>query len=267
MCELFALSSNEPVALTISLQALARHGGLDGPHKDGWGLAYYEKTDVRLIKDASAASESDWVRFIENHRLPSTLILSHIRKATQGERTNSNTQPFIRELGGRMHVFAHNGNLNGLENAFGNFPSRYRPVGETDSEQAFCALLDRMTDLWAGSDKLPELCKRRALVTDFARKLRPLGPANFIYGDGDTFFAHGDRRTQSSGEVVPPGLCVLERHCSVAGGGDISVDGLAFESGTEKVALVASVPLTDETWRPLDHGEIIALSNGVIVGE
>ena len=61
MCELFGLSSNRPVALTISLQVFARHGGLDGPQKDGWGVAYYEQKDIRLIKDAGAASESEWV--------------------------------------------------------------------------------------------------------------------------------------------------------------------------------------------------------------
>jgi len=269
MCELFALSSNKPVTLTVSLQALARHGRSDGPYKDGWGVAYYEQTDVRLIKDATAASESEWVRFIEGHRVCSTLIMSHLRKATQGTRTYSNTQPFVRELGGRMHIFAHNGNLNGLKGTFGDLPDRYHPVGDTDSEWAFCALLDQMADLWADSAKVPELSQRMALVVGFARKLRPLGPANFIYGDGDTFFAHGDRRTQTSGAVNPPGLCVLERRCNVpdggADGGGISVDGLALELGQQKIALVASVPLTNEAWRPLDQGEVIALRDGLIV--
>jgi len=263
MCELFGLSSDKPVALTVSLQALARHGSLNGP-TDGWGAAYYEQTDVRLIKEATAASKSEWVRFIEGHRLCNTLILSHIRKATQGARTYSNTQPFVRELGGRMHVFAHNGNLKGLQDAFGKTPGRYHPVGDTDSERAFCALLDQMAELWTDWATVPELGQRMALVADFAAKLRPLGPANFIYGDGDTFFAHGDRRTQTNGTVVPPGLCVLERHCNGAQGGDISVDGLALEPGDQNVALVASVPLTNEVWRPLDHGEVIALRNGLI---
>jgi predicted glutamine amidotransferase len=40
MCELFAMSSRHPTDVRASLEAFARHGGLEGPHKDGWGLAY-----------------------------------------------------------------------------------------------------------------------------------------------------------------------------------------------------------------------------------
>ena len=264
MCELFGLSSNRPVALTISLQALARHGGLEGPHKDGWGVAYYERKDIRLIKDAGAASESEWIRFLGDHRLRSTLILSHIRKATQGARTYSNTQPFIRELGGRMHVFAHNGNLKGFRDVAGLKLGRYLPLGDTDSEWAFCALLDRMADFWPGTAAEPDLNERLVRIARFAEALRPLGPANFLYGDGDALFVHGDRRTQANGEVAPPGLCVLCRRCAPEGD-NIAMDGLALEAGEQEVALVASVPLTDEAWRPLAEGEVVALRNGRIV--
>jgi hypothetical protein len=34
----------------------------------------------------------------------------------------------------------------------------------------------------------------------------------------------------------------------------------------QDVALVASVPLTDELWEPLAEGELIALSNGLCHG-
>ena len=264
MCELFGLSSSRPVALTISLQVFARHGGIEGPHKDGWGVAYYEQKDVRLIKDTGAASESEWVHFLEGHRLRSTLILSHIRKATQGARTYSNTQPVVRELGGRMHVFAHNGDLKGLKDAADLKLGRFLPVGDTDSEWAFCALLDRMTDLWPGTAGVPDLNERLARIARFAEALRPLGPANFIYVDGDALFAHGHRRKQANGELAPPGLCVLERRCAPEGD-DMAVDGLTLEAGEQDVALVASVPLTDEPWRPLKEGEVVALRNGQVV--
>jgi predicted glutamine amidotransferase len=264
MCELFGLSSNRPVALTISLQTFARHGGLEGPHKDGWGVAYYEQHDVRLIKDTTAASESEWVRFLDSHKLRSNMILSHIRKATQGKRTFSNTQPFVRELGGRMHVFAHNGNLKGFRNVPALKLGRYRPVGDTDSEWAFCALLDRLTEIWPGTGAVPDINERLARIARFAEVLRSLGPANFIYGDGDALFAHGHRRTQSNGDITAPGLCVLCRRCTPEGD-DIAVDGLTLDAGEQEVALVASVPLTDEVWRPLAEGEVAALRNGRIV--
>ncbi len=46
MCELFALSSRDPATMTLSLEAFAKRGGLTGPHKDGWGIAYYENAEV-----------------------------------------------------------------------------------------------------------------------------------------------------------------------------------------------------------------------------
>lgn len=108
MCELFAMSSRFPATVRVSLEELSRHGGLAGPHKDGWGVAYYVDGDVRLIKEAEPASDSACVRFLQDHPFSSTLVLSHIRRATQGPSALRNCQPFVRELRGAMHVFAHN---------------------------------------------------------------------------------------------------------------------------------------------------------------
>ncbi len=63
MCELLGMSSNLPATLSLSLMKLAEHGALSGPHKDGWGVGYYEGGDVRLIKGTEAAADSEWIRF------------------------------------------------------------------------------------------------------------------------------------------------------------------------------------------------------------
>ncbi len=87
MCELFALSSRLPATVSLSLETLAEHGGGSAPHADGWGIAYYREEDARLIKDTSAAHDSDWVRFVQSRGLSSTTIIAHIRKAiTSGAR-------------------------------------------------------------------------------------------------------------------------------------------------------------------------------------
>lgn len=82
MCELLGLSSNVPTTLSLSLRKLAEHGGPPASIADGWGVAYYEGRDVRLIKDCASAEDSDWVRFIADHDLRSQIVVSHIRKAT-----------------------------------------------------------------------------------------------------------------------------------------------------------------------------------------
>jgi glutamine amidotransferase len=61
MCELLGMSSDVPTTLSLSLGTLAARGGAPTSIRDGWGVAYYEGADVRLIKDAGPVSDSDWV--------------------------------------------------------------------------------------------------------------------------------------------------------------------------------------------------------------
>jgi predicted glutamine amidotransferase len=207
MCELFALSSRHPTTVELSLEEFSRHGGLSGPHKDGWGIAWYEDRDVRLVKETYPASESACVGFVQQHPPQSSFVISHIRKATRGGVATRNCQPFMRELAGCWHCFAHNGDLDAIGED-GRFAAlTYQPVGETDSEQAFCAPLERLRPLWRDSVP-PSLQARLDVVASFAADLRSLGPANFLYCDSDALFAHADRRRQSDGAIRSPALCL-----------------------------------------------------------
>jgi len=263
MCELFAMSARFPTTVRLSLDELARHGGATGPHRDGWGIALLDGGDAVIIREPEAACESRWVEFL-NARLPRTEIaIAHIRKATQGERKLRNTQPFNRELGGRLHVFAHNGNLTGLELDVHPGARCFRPIGETDSEVAFCVLLERLGRMWDRGT--PTLDERLREIAAFAAELRPRGPANFLYTDGDVIVAHGHERTQADGKVAAPGLHVLCRSCT-AGSDDVPIAGVSIDhEALQEVALVASVPLSGERWEPLAAGELVVLRQGRVV--
>lgn len=266
MCELLGLSSNLPATASLSLSRLAQHGGPPTSIRDGWGVAYYEGTDVRLIKDAGSADDSDWLRFVSQHELRSEVVMAHIRKATMGAPVYRNAQPFVRELAGRMHSFAHNGGLPGILKTAGLHSPRFTPVGETDSEQAFCGLLDRLAAIWTTPDNIPVLEERLEMVSTFAAEMRELGPANFLYSDGDALFAHGDRRKNSTtGTILAPGLVYLQHQCSPARAG-ISGDGLTVTGADQNISVVASVPLTAEPWQPFAEGEVIVFRAGQIEG-
>lgn len=263
MCELFAMSSRAPATVTFSLSVLAEHGGKTAPHKDGWGIAYYEDTDVRMLRDTTCASSSQWVQFVEQQELRSTLVLSHIRKATTGKIAIKNTQPFSRELGGRMHVFAHNGHVPKIRKHSRFQADSFHPIGDTDSEFAFCALLERIKPLWHFDGAAPDLAARFNVVVEFGRDLGQLGLANFLYCDGELLFAHGHRRKQADGEFKPPGLYLLHRQCASK---DLYAEtaGISVSSPDQEVILVASVPLTAEAWEPLQQGEVVMISKGQI---
>lgn len=107
---------------------------------------------------------------------------------------------------------------------------------------AFCILLERLAPLWL-DDVKPSIEDRLAIIAEFAANMQALGPANFLYTDGDALFAHGDRRIQASGAIAAPGLWHLAGHCRE--GGTFSGAGIALEAeGRDReVVLMASVPL------------------------
>ena len=261
MCELLAISTAQPVHLSLSLERFARHGGAEGPHGDGWGLAWYEQGDCQLIREAAACAHSETAHWLTDRHRPSTLFLGHIRHATQGEVALRNTQPFLREAGGVPHSFAHNGDLNRFIFNPKRFPrGSFAPVGETDSEHAFCVLMARMAAVW--QDGRPDADVRLAVVADFAARLRQLGPANFIYSDGELLFAHSDRRRQPDGELSSPGLYWLQQSICETG----PIEGLDLESQEDmQTAMLASVPLDDRDWEPLPEGEVLMFRQGQLI--
>ena len=261
MCELFGMSSRLPTTVRLSLARLARRGRNETGLGDGWGAAFHDGTDIRLFKAPGPAEGDPIVAALAAAPLVAPIVLSHLRHATQGARGLANTQPFARELGGRMHVFAHNGNLLGIHARLAAAAPRFRPVGATDSEAAFCLLLAQLAPLW-DRPAPPEPAACAAVVAAFAAALRPLGPANFLYSDGTCLFAHGDRRTQPGGGIAPPGLHVLHRTCAVDPEA-LSAAGVGLPEA-QQVTLFASVPLSAEEWRPFGPGEVLMARAGTL---
>ena len=266
MCELFAMSCTLPTTVNYSLEEFSKHGGLTRNNKDGWGICYYEDGDIRLIKEAEPASSSPWVNFIAEQDLASHCVLAHVRMASVGHPKLVNTHPFERELGGQRHVFAHNGTMAEIADKLPILGNRYRPVGDTDSEHAFCLLLDRLHDLWWGAEQPPALDARLAVVTAFAAEIRPLGQANFLYSDGDVLFVHAHKRRYlnsdgSHSEPRAPGLSILAKFPDGRVEG-LSCKGLDVQPSDQEVVYFASVPLTDDDWAPLPEGIVLAIRNG-----
>ncbi len=80
-------------------------------------------------------------KYIKSH-----LIIAHIRKASRGKVTLRNTHPFQRELFGKSWVFAHNGTVFERPELRNFTLSHYFPIGTTDSELAFCYILNKLKD-------------------------------------------------------------------------------------------------------------------------
>lgn len=111
------------------------------------------------------------------------------------------------------------------------------------------------------------MASRRRIVAAFAHELRALGPANFIYADGEALFAHGHKRTQDGGAIRPPGLHVLCRSCDGEPSGfDAQRLRIVPTQPSGAQLLVASVPLTtNSSWRALGEGELVVARSGRVM--
>ncbi len=241
MCELMGMSALRATDVNHSLELLQPRGGEIGPHADGWGVAFYEGRAARIFKEPIPACDSRCLSFIASHSYQSSVVVSHIRKANPARfgRSSANTHPFCRELGGRSWVFAHNGKLPGIERSRFN-PRRFQPIGDTDSERAFCFLMDQVAAHWSGgAAPLPD--RMAGWLADPIAALSELGILNMLLSDGDNLLVFANER-----------LHCLHRDCD--------------EGGQEQhVLMLATQPLTSEPWRPLDLGVVHVARGGRFV--
>ncbi len=266
MCELFAMSSRSRSAVTYSLNEFAENGSALRSNRSGWGVAYAHDRDAFVVKEAAPAASSPWVDFIASQRLESKYVMAHVRYATRGEPYLENTHPFRRAFGGRVHLFAHNGTLHGLEDDVAKSSLTHHPVGETDSELAFCILLENLRSIWLEVGDVPPVEDRMRVFVDFASRMKTFGSSNFLYFDGDALFVHGHRRIyEEDGKLTepkPPGLHIKNcQRCAAAP--EYECNGLRIEQHEQNSILFASVPLEADGWEALPEGTALVVKDGV----
>jgi glutamine amidotransferase len=252
MCELLGMSANVPTDIRFSFAGLARRGGGAGPHRDGFGIAFYDGKAARFFHDPEPAAHSEIARFLGAHPIKSVKVIAHIRQANSGKVALANTHPFTRELWGRVWTYAHNGQLRGIKKLATDF---YAPIGATDSEHAFCWMLDQLR---AKFKTLPAPARLDREVHRLSAQLAQMGVFNMLLSDGRTLYAYCGKKLSCLTRRAPFGKATLID-------ADRSVN-FAEETGPDDcVTVVATGPLTsDETWTPIAPGTLLALRDGRI---
>jgi glutamine amidotransferase len=231
------MECNVPTDIVFSFSGLALRGGRKGPHRDGWGLALYEDRAVRTFLEPSAAADSPLARFLRENPIKTLLAIAHVRKKTRGHVSLANTHPFVRELWGRSFVFAHNGTVRGARR---HRLGRFRPIGQTDSEHAFCALLDGLDRAFPRYPRTPQ--DLWEAVAEIGAHIGKSGTFNFLLGDGTHLFARCATRLHHIVRKAP------FKHATLADD-DVRVDFAELTTPRDRVAVVATMPLTrDEVW-------------------
>ena len=207
-------------------------------------------------------------------------VMAHIRYATTGGVSLENVHPFSRELWGINWTFAHNGQVPKFDDStlqedqpfLGKTTVEdlhFNPVGDTDSEAVFCAILNALN---AEFDDLPTLPVLHAFLKRLCDEIiagdEESTIFNFLLGCGQfSLFAYSwpGRRP---GSKVWNGLYYIIREPPFSTAQlvdvDYSIDFAKCTTANDRIAVITTKPLTNEDgWREFERGELLLFDKGL----
>jgi len=254
MCQLLGMNCNVPTDVVFSFSGFAERGGRTDHHTDGWGIAFFEDKGLRHFVDHQPAIDSPVADLIGRYPIKSRQVIAHIRKATQGVVSLANCHPFVRELWGRYWVMAHNGDL---KNYHPRLHAGFKPVGNTDSERAFCWLMQELAKSHADVPTVPELT---LTLRELMPQIAAHGTFNCLLSNGEALWAHASTDLHYVTREHPFGQASLRDD-------DLSVNFADQAQPGDRVAVVATLPLTtNEVWTPITSGALRVFVNGQAMG-
>jgi glutamine amidotransferase len=251
MCELMGLAFARPISADFSIHEFALRGA---DNADGWGLAWYPDRAVAVVKEPVRWGQTPFTTFLESYPgLRSSLYIAHVRrKTTGGEPCYADTHPFVREFNGREYCFVHNGTLRG---AIWELPlTRYHPVGHTDSERAFCCLLEKIA---GRNEHLNSAADWQWLAAELNR-LNEWGQMNCLFSDSQRLYLYHDQAGYK-------GLSIRKIHLREGeprqfGDAELKID--LADNDVNHGFVAATQPLSAHGWQRFEPGELIVLENG-----
>lgn len=259
MCQLLGMNSANPADLRFSFTGFAARGGLTDHHSDGFGVGFFEDKACRLFMDNQPAASSPVADLLKHYPIKSRNVVAHIRKATQGDALRlENCHPFTRELWGRHWLFAHNGDL---KNYKPKLSGDYLPVGSTDSELAFCELLQTLRGSSPGKSPHTPCSLDRVFdaLCQVTQRTSEHGVFNFLLSNGQAMFAHCSTRLWYLVRKWPFSNAQLVD-------ADLSMDFAQTNASNDRICIIATDPLTsNENWQQLAPGDLLWIEGGHVV--
>lgn len=266
MCRLYGFSATEATRLDCSLvlaqNALQVQSDRDRRgqrNADGWGIARWDASIPDVVLSTSPAF-ADGAFAEEAEATKARVALAHIRAATVGDVRVENVHPF-------QHgpwAFAHNGTLTGHARLAPILASELHesPQGSTDSELIFQWLLGRMPEFGLDPDSPaedPHALGRllEAAVLDLVRySIDEAEPPklNLLLSDGVNLAASrwGNSLFWTVRERLPDCAVCGTNHCPEA-------------DESYRAVVIASEPISAETWVEVQEGSIIVVGPGAIL--
>jgi len=281
MCQILGMNCAEKTDFCFSFAGFRQRGGKSDKHTDGWGLAIYEGRALRTFIDNLPAAESPLAEMVSNYPIKTLNMISHIRYATQGSACDlANVHPFQREMWGIQWCFCHNGDMPKFSNIGDSSGYRqlgkatdddivHTPVGDTDSEAAFCAILNALNAEFDSPPSLPELYKTiQCLCHEIVSGEEAETICNILLGCSQyTLFAFSHPGARPGSDVWN-GLYYTIRQPPFTTAELIdmnySVDFSEVTTTTDRVAVITTKPLTkNETWVEMKRGDLLMFDKGL----
>jgi glutamine amidotransferase len=245
------MNCNVPTDIVFSFTGFVHRDGHTDTHHDGWGIAFFEGAGVRHFVDHQAAIASPIAELIKQYPIKSTNVIAHIRKATQGHVALENCHPFVRELWGKYWVFAHNGDLKEFAPTL---DGAFRPVGTTDSELAFCYLMQELRRRFG--NHAPDLPALRGALAELTAEIAAFGTFNMTLSDGAALYVHCSTK-----------LCYVVRQypfvTACLSDEELTIDFSQVTTPRDRVAVIVTEALTtNETWTDFLPGELKVFVDG-----
>ena len=227
MCELFGVSSIEPVRVNDLLREFFSHSTR---HPNGWGMAFFYGNAVSLEKEPVTACKSTYLKERLRHPIFTSYMLAHIRRATRGSMDYENCHPFVmRDSCNRAWTLIHNGTVFDCPALDGYV---HIQEGRTDSERILCHIIT-LVDRAQAKEGRPLTPEERFQVVDGAVcEMAPHNKLNLLIYDGELLYVHTNY-----------------------------ADSL-YQHRVGDAALFATVPLNRGQWDPVPFTTLLAYRDG-----
>ena len=232
MCEIFCFNSNKPKQVNQCLECFYNHSE---EHPDGWGLANMQSNEYKINKEPVKASCSENLKNILSHPIIGKNIFAHIRLATVGEIISPNCHPFTEtDNNNRTWILIHNGTIF-------DYPEldkyQEKEKGNTDSERILLYIIDEINKLEHEKNTPTTIKERFNIISNLICRLSKNNKVNIMIYDGEITYIHSNMK-----------------------------DTMHYLKNKEGI-LIASSPLDDEEWRPVELNKVFGLIDGKIVFE
>ncbi|MCP3965026.1 MAG: hypothetical protein GY750_10500 [Lentisphaerae bacterium] len=249
-CEILGASFSKPVKISPLLTKFWTYGEKN-PH--GWGFATIHDGTVFLFKSPANAAHSQFAaNMFRNSQYDN--FIAHVRNASVGKTSYHNAHPFTRTLNNREYVMLHNGTL---ENDFRSAlrSKNFSPVGQTDSEQAFCYVMDQIEKQKLERMDKPEF---QALFKIF-QKINYFGKFNCMLEVGDKLIVYQDLNRHNNLRFIKlhdNSKCLEQFRKDIA---------FQLPEDCEGYLFTARPLSASGNWTELEPGQMLVLEKGKII--